>query len=243
MFKPDIPPETLYVQIKSHLERVPEIDFAQGLNNEERKWVARALALLKAWDDNLSLATATVAAQTLDSYTLGPGNFNTIYLALATLKEELELRLPAGLSGTFISVGSSFDFHAAFSKIVSRAEKDVFLVDPYLDEKALTEFGESVAEGVNYRLLSDKAGVKANLGTAARKWVAQHGANRPIEVRLTAPKLLHDRLIVVDRKEPWSLTQSMKDFAARSPGVIVEAKELASLKIPLTRRYGRTLSQ
>jgi hypothetical protein len=44
-------------------------------------------------------------------------------------------------------------------------------------------------------------------------------AARPIEVRLTAARTLHDRLIFADRSKVWSLTQSLKDIAARSPAL------------------------
>jgi hypothetical protein len=38
-------------------------------------------------------------------------------------------------------------------------------------------------------------------------------------VRLTAARTPHDRLIFADRSKVWSLTQSLKDFAARSPAL------------------------
>jgi len=45
------------------------------------------------------------------------------------------------------------------------------------------------------------------------------------------PKTLHDRAIFVDKAKAWTLTQSLKDFAKRSPAEIVRADDTAALKI------------
>ncbi len=49
--------------------------------------------------------------------------------------------------------------------------------------------------------------------------------------RLAPPKTLHDRAIFIDQAEAWILTQSLKDFAKRSPAEIVRANDTASMKI------------
>lgn len=86
-------------------------------------------------------------------------------------------------------------------------------------------------EQVTFRLLADEAACKATFAPAAKRWVAQHGASRPVEARVSAPKTLHDRAIFVDGDKAWTLTQSLKDFAKRSPAEIVRADDTASLKI------------
>jgi hypothetical protein len=67
---------------------------------------------------------------------------------------------------------------------------------------------------------------------AAERWRMQYGGARPLEVRVSEPKLLHDRLIVVDQKTVWSLTQSFKDLAARSPTSIIRTPpEISAAKM------------
>jgi hypothetical protein len=100
-----------------------------------------------------------------------------------------------------------------------------------MDETALTDFGEAVPTGVQLRLLADEASVKTSLSPAARLWGTQHGPTRPLQVRCAPPKTLHDRAIFVDKTTAWLLTQSLKDFAKRSPAEIVRADDTASLKI------------
>ncbi len=52
-----------------------------------------------------------------------------------------------------------------------------------------------------------------------------------VGLRLAAPRMLHDRVILIDGTAAWTLTQSIKDFAKRSPAEIVRAEDTASLKI------------
>jgi hypothetical protein len=70
-----------------------------------------------------------------------------------------------------------------------------------MDEKALTDFAPLAPEGVTIRLLSDQREHKPSLPPATERWKGQHGQKRPLEVRLAAPRTLHDRLIIIDAVE------------------------------------------
>jgi hypothetical protein len=231
MSLPSAPPENLYRQAKAHIERMP--DFSKSDNHRERiDWGAKALAIAQEFGDVTLSLNVSNNVRLLADKSWGANAGVETYAALKTIVERLELRLPASLSGAFIAAGSVFDAHAAFSKVVSGAKSDVLLIDPYMDEKALTEFGESVPQGITYRLLADQAFVKPSLAPAARKWKQQHGTSRPLEVRLANPKALHDRLIIVDQTNPWTVTQSLNQIAVRSHAEFVLALETADLKIP-----------
>ena len=116
-------------------------------------------------------------------------------------------------------------------ELLQTANSDVLIVDPYMDETALTEFGAAVPAGVLLRLLADQNTHKPTLQSAATRWASQHGVNRPIQVRLAAHRTLHGRAIFIDQTTAWTLTQSLKDFAKRSPAEIVRADDIAALKI------------
>jgi hypothetical protein len=108
------------------------------------------------------------------------------------------------------------------------------MVDPYADAKALTDYAVLAHENVTIRLLSDTATCyQASLKPAAQHWRQQHGALRPLEVRLAPAKALHDRLIQVDGSTVWALGQSFKDLAARSHTSLVRMMdaEATALKI------------
>lgn len=143
-----------------------------------------------------------------------------------------ELIAPAASSGAFLPVGSPFDAFAALAKVFSAALMDVFVVDPYLDERMLTDFAPTAPEGVKIRLLTDQQGMRPSLAPATLRWSEQYGAKRPLEVRMAAPRSLHDRIIFVDGAETWLLTQSFKDLAARSPAMLVRVDaDTALLKV------------
>ncbi len=138
---------------------------------------------------------------------------------------------PPEAAGAFIPAGDGLDAYAAISKILKTATEDVLIVDPYMDDTVLTEFAAAVPEGVMLRLLSDEKSHKPTLEPAAKRWVEQYGDGRPLSVGLAPPRSLHDRAIFIDQRTAWTLTQSLKDFAARSHAEIVRADDTAELKI------------
>lgn len=101
---------------------------------------------------------------------------------------------------------------------------------PYMDDTALLDFAGAVPGNVALRLLSDSSTAKPALGPAAAKWKSQY-PQRSLMVRLAPARTLHDRAILVDGKQAWTVTQSLKDLAKRSPAEIVRADDTASLKI------------
>ncbi len=121
-----------------------------------------------------------------------------------------ELHLPAGSAGSFVPVGNSFDAFAALSKIFAAATTNVMIVDPYMDQVALIEFGLAVPEGVPLRLLADTNGHKATLKPAAEKWIAQYGTSRPLSVRIAPAKSLHDRAILLTGTRPGLLPSPLR---------------------------------
>jgi hypothetical protein len=54
---------------------------------------------------------------------------------------------------------------------------------------------------------------------------------QPLEVRFAPARTLHDRAFLVDGERAWTVTQSLKDLAKRSPAEIVRADDTAALKI------------
>jgi hypothetical protein len=221
--------ETLYRQLGRLLETMPDFNTGGGLTSEQMQWLARGRALIAEVDVGTVVEFDTASDMISQGYVSKylPRAIFAIHKALA----RAELDAPAAARGAFIPAKNSFDAFAAINKILQSAKKDVFIVDPYLDEAVLTEFGGSIPSAVTLRLLSDQSSVKASLKLAATSWVAQHKADQPLQVRLAKPKELHDRLIIVDGTVAYTLTQSLKDFAKRAPAEIVRADDTAELKI------------
>jgi len=143
-----------------------------------------------------------------------------------------ELNAPSAVQGSFIPAGNPFDALAAVAKVLRSATQRTLIVDPYMDERALTDFALLAPELVQLNLLSDEGSVKPTLRPAAARWMAQYSQSRPLTVKLASAKTLHDRLIIIDDKRAFVLTQSLNAFAARSPATIVRVDdETAALKI------------
>lgn len=227
-------PQSLYHQLGRLLADQPDLlafDENWCLPTSTIQWLAQATALVKAADD-LSLAVRIEhAVKQLVGTFQTEQNARDIVLVLNQVLATLELQLPAEAQGAFVTPGASLDAYAALSKIIGAASRSVLIVDPYMDVTAVTEVAELARSGVRVQLLSDAGAVKPTLKPSASKWVQQYGAVRPLEVRLAAARSLHDRLVITDAKVAWVLTQSLKDFAKRSPATIQRADpDLAALK-------------
>lgn len=224
--------QRLYTQLGRLLEAAPDTsEFSELGSPVYQHWFGRAHALVEEVGIGVDAITmrTTLIPQFHTAAWQGAlrQTFAIIYRALA----KCELESPAAAAGAFVPVGNAFDAFAALTKLFSSATADVLVLDPYLDETVLTEFGLAVPVGVCVRLLADEAAHKPTLAPAAAKWIQQYGAGRPLQVRLAPAKSLHDRAIFVDHASAWTLTQSLKDFAKRSPAEIVRADDTADLKI------------
>lgn len=220
--------ETLYRQLGRLIETMPDLT-AHPLSNEAHLWLGRAYALVKEVDNSVAIRFS-VNADNLGTF-LGSNADKEIKNIIFRCFAITERKAPVSAIGAFIPVGDSFDAFAALSKIFQTATKDVLIIDPYMDGTALTEFGIAIPENVCLRLMTDQASYKADLLPAAKKWVQQYGIVRPLLVRFAPQKTLHDRAIFIDQTAAWSLTQSLKDFAKRSPAEIIRANDTADLKI------------
>jgi hypothetical protein len=234
-------PESLYVQLGHIAATIPaDLGGAGPITHEMNQWLGRAAVLVEATGDAFDLAGFRVASDNLKTV-LRDQNAQKIAAILHRALARAELAAPATVRGAFIPIGEVFSVFAAISKVIGHAQHDVFIVDPYADAKALTDFAVIAPEKTTVRLMSDAATVKPDLRPAAKKWVSQYVSIRPLLVRLAPERTLHDRLIVVDDAQVWSLTQSLKDFSARSPGSIVKVDPVtASLKIEAYKAIWQT---
>jgi hypothetical protein len=154
----------------------------------------------------------------------------TIRVALFTALGLAERLAPSTVKGSFIPIGSPHDALMSIANAFGEAKKDLFVIDPYMDQAIVNTYALSAMEGVQLRLLTGKKKYHANLGPAVRTWKQQR-TTRPLEVRLAKQILLHDRLIIAD-STAWSLSQSFNYLAVRSPATLQPfAEEIGKLKV------------
>ena len=217
----------LYQAIGTALQNQPDV------NNKDEfyRWLGRAGAIVGI--ESTTFAAELQAAQTVY---LGNNEWHLLQVANTVLYKAMalvELRLPVQQQSSFIQAGKELDGFASVAKVLKEATTEVWLVDPYMDETLLTNFAVLVDEAVSVRLLSDENYVYPAFEPAVRRFKTQFGTKRPLEARITPPRALHDRLIFLDGKEAFAVTQSFKDLAKRSHASILKVDaELAALKHP-----------
>ncbi|MET4032091.1 MULTISPECIES: phosphatidylserine/phosphatidylglycerophosphate/cardiolipin synthase family protein [unclassified Bradyrhizobium] len=233
-----MPADALYAQLGRVIESMPNLAVKLPpprsgylpLGPSEYQWLGRAQALISealGTEGDIEIKTAIgQAGQYRDWF---PGEVQRIlYRALAVV----EMELPAPATGAFIPAGNAFDALKAIQRIFDLAQKDVLVVDPYMDERILTDFAHLIREGVQIRLLADASAVKASLAPAVAAWQKQHGTSRPVVAKLAPKRTLQDRLIAIDSGRIWTVGQSFRDLAARAPTSFVEVdKETSALKM------------
>jgi len=223
-------PEGLYRRVGRLIEIAPPSPRSGNLSPEFMKWFGQVTAVLREVGDIMIISEVGAAVSGLQQFANREEYFQNIMLGLYQALAITELKAPQSSQGAFIPVGNSFDAFSAIAKILGAAGSDVLMVDPYMDDTVLTDFGSSVQERVPLRLLTDQATVKPNLAPAVARWKTQYPA-RPVEARFAPARTLHDRAIFIDGVQAWTVTQSLKDLAKRSPAEIVRADDTAALKI------------
>ncbi|WP_156352825.1 phosphatidylserine/phosphatidylglycerophosphate/cardiolipin synthase family protein [Pseudomonas sp. NBRC 111140] len=202
---------------------------------EGQRWLGRAAALLEQSGNLADSMEFNVAVQGLSSYQFSTSHAGAVQRMTTILYRALaraELQASPSSSGAFIPVGETFSAFAALSRILCGASNTVMFVDPYADANLLTDFAVLVPDGVSVRILADAGSKKAAFPPAVKHWVHQYASARPLEARLAPERSLHDRLIIIDEREAWSLGQSFNALAARAPTSLIRADaETARLKI------------
>ncbi len=229
-------PEALYMELRQLITEMPDLVGSAEMSRETREWLAHAVALAEATGDVNDSVDAIKLKSAIDF--MGHGdqllrvpNAATIAQIMERVLARAELRAPAEVRGAFIMAGDVYNAYVMVRKVLGEAKADVLIVDPYANE-TLLEFALLAPEKITVRLLTTNQ-YKGSLKPAAKRWAQQHAQGRPLEIKVSAPNLLHDRLIVVDGTTAWSLGQYFKDLAVRSPTIIVKTTppDIAMLKI------------
>lgn len=227
-------PESLYLQLGQLVSETPDLAGPGPITPETYLWLGRAAQLVKESCGEIDAEPHifNMAADGLMS-PIRESNAHQVIAIVHRALARAEAAAPTAARGRFIAVGAQFDALQAVAKVLSGATKEALLIDPYMDAKVLTDFAPTAPEGVEIKLLTDPFYTKADaIRPTIQRWVQQFGATRPLTCRMTMPRALHDRLIVIDGSVAWSLTQSLKDFAGRSPASVLQMPaDMAGMKV------------
>jgi hypothetical protein len=135
---------------------------------------------------------------------------------LRGLDGTLRLQLPDEEIKGVYEPGDEYAFYRDLSGLVQDANKEVFIVDAYLDEQLFNLYVDKVLGGTPVRILSNRIG--ANVETVAK----MYANGSPLELRASAD--IHDRSVFLDHRG-WIIGQSIKDAARKKPTYLIELDE------------------
>lgn len=225
--------DELYFKIGHLIETAPELK-SQILASEEQQWLGRVRAVIEGSKDTSNIVGLRVAMNQMASThpTFRAEARSKIIQCLFNILAIVEESVSPSSRGAFIPVGVPFDSLKYIRTISQGAGLQVWFVDPYADGTLLERFAVLADERISLRVLTDQDSHKPDLLPATTAWIAQYGDQRPLEVRCTKPKTIHDRLIIVDQKEAWVVGQSFKDLGKKAPTTISRLDtETGNLKI------------
>jgi hypothetical protein len=205
-------PESYYRQLGQVVAEMPSLD--RAMTPDIHRWLGRAAHLVEEGGDMADSTMFRIACDGMAATTRNLSAHQIVTILHRSLARA-EAAAPTAMLGAFIPVGADNTFFQALGRVLAEVTKDVLFVDPYLDHKVTEAYVPLVPEGVRIRLLSDSGEARyvASLKPAVVSWNAQFGATRPVTARTTAPRLLHDRLVVLDGARAFALTQSFKDVS------------------------------
>lgn len=108
----------------------------------------------------------------------------------------------------FIAKGEVYTAYRTIKNIMSQGQKEILVIDPYVDEDLLDMFA-GLDPSVKIRVLSEH--LKGDFRLALRKLLQQRGG---IEVRCSSQ--FHDRFIVVDGRACYQLGGSINHAGAKA---------------------------
>lgn len=206
-------PEELYFDLGRLVAEMPDLATAE-ITPETSDWIARAVALVGLSGSLADKIQLSVATENLDGV-LRPRKAQTITAIVHRALARAEGNVPPALQGAFITARNAFEVFAALRKLLSMAQVDVLLVDPYADAAVLTDYATLVPDGVSVRLLTGPAANITSLSAAAQNWLQRFGDARPLAIRVADADVLHDKLILVDNVTGWELGESFNNLGKR----------------------------
>ena len=107
--------------------------------------------------------------------------------------------------------GQIYDAFSLMVKIVEKAEKELILIDNYVDVNTLNILSKK-KDGVNVLI------VTSGKGNLTDKDITKFNSQYP-KLTVKISKDFHDRFLIIDRKEVYHIGASIKDAGKKSFGI------------------------
>lgn len=166
--------------------------------------------------------------ETITDYKNPESTLEEIEFILDKIWNKIELQLSAesdNLEERIYAENSPFDFHNDIRDIINLAKKEVFIIEPYIDEDLLEITLRGVNNSINIYILSNLNNPKGKFVKISNKFISQHKGS--FEARETDK--VHDRGIFIDNSEGWVIGQSLKQ-GGKKPTYIVKLRDSKQLE-------------
>jgi hypothetical protein len=124
-----------------------------------------------------------------------------------------------------VGAGAVHDYFEEIRQLIASATSDVLFVDPYIDPSFVTRYLPQIPQGVAVRLLTAERQALA-LRQALNIYQQQHGTTA--ELRVMPDRSMHDRYLIIDRRDVYQSGASFKDGARNAPTSINQIVDVAA---------------
>jgi hypothetical protein len=187
---------------------------------ETQRWLAKAFIVVEAVADGVEAIQFKMACDGLNGL-LRQSKAQQIVGTIYRVSARLETTLNQTSSNAFIAPGDLWGAYVGISNLLAHAKSDLFVVDPYLDDSLLIEYGGHIADGVRVRLLSSGLANRfAQIHPAIARWNVTY-PSRTIALKVAPKSLVHDRVVILDGQSAWIVTQSIKDVGKKAPATVM----------------------
>ncbi|MCG8047365.1 MAG: hypothetical protein N0C89_02690 [Candidatus Thiodiazotropha endolucinida] len=218
--------QVILLKLTEALEHAPEFGDKAIMEpaSPQRQWLSRVGALLSRLGldkqvqyrasfqtlfQNWKPAITQIQGQVLD--------------AIEELKLELELDGRSEIGNAY-EPGDVYKFFADLKSIISDAENELLIVDPYFNGEAFNAYLSEVDASINVRVLADR--YSKDIKAYVDKHIDQYGSS--IEIKRS--KELHDRIVFIDDGVSWIMGGSIKDAGKKATYLIPLATPITEAK-------------
>ena len=202
-------------------------------SDESAAWFADVAGIITAYDTTAGLPFQMLIARVTDrnSGIMSPVSANMTMNAqseFAARARSLLTQIQLA-TNTFttrqLGAGGVHDYFEEIRLLIAAAGQDVLFIDPYIDATFVTRYLPQIPQAVVVRLLTAERQAAA-LRQSLNLYQQQYGS--AAELRVLPDRSLHDRHLIIDRRDVYQSGASFKDGARNAPTSINQIVDVAA---------------